>query len=101
MLYGLPESRAYDVLECLQNLGLPLYHPVLDNPQPIFDGLEEFRQHLGGRLTVTMLRDVGDPVDVHEIDKNLVAKAIDSLRDFTTRSKVTAPVTKPALVSAV
>ena len=31
-------------------------------------GLEEFRQHLGGRLTITMLRGVGDPIDVHEID---------------------------------
>ena len=99
--HGLPEARAYDVLECLQNLGLPLFHPVLENPQPIFEGLEEFRQHLGGRLTVTMLRDVGDPVDVHEIDKELVAQAIESLRDFTMRSEAPAPVSKPALVSAV
>ena len=98
--YGLSEARAYDVLECLQNLGLPLYHPVLDDPQPIFDGLEEFRQHLGGRLTVTMLRDVGDPVDVHEIDKELVAEAINSLRDFTLKLNDTAPVMQPALEAA-
>lgn len=94
-VYGLPEKRAYDVLHCLRDLGLPLYHPVLDDPQPIFEGLEEFRQHLGGRLTVTMLRDVGDPVDVHEIDEDLVRQAIDSLRTFATK-----PANKPAKKSA-
>lgn len=84
--HGFPEVRAYQVLECLRNLDLPLYHPVLDDPAPIFAGLEEFRQHLGGRLTVTMLREAGDPIDVNEIDERLVAEAIESLREFTVAS---------------
>ncbi len=84
--HGLPEARAHQVLRCMEDLQLPLYHPVLDDPTPIFDGLEEFRQHLGGRLTVTMLREAGDPVDVNEIDEGLVARAIDELRAFSQRS---------------
>ena len=43
-------------------------------------GLEEFRQHLGGRLTLTMLRGVGDPIDVHEIDPSQVCAAIERVK---------------------
>ncbi len=75
LVHGLPESDAQRVVSCLRDLGLPLSHPSLDD-RSLFDGLEEFRQHLGGRLTVTMLRHVGDPVDVHEIDEGAMAEAI-------------------------
>ena len=40
---------------------LALDHPVLRDTENLFQGLEEFRQHLGGRLTLTMLRGVGRP----------------------------------------
>ena len=79
--YGFPAERAEQVLTCLETMGLPTYHPILEDPQPLYAGLEEFRQHLGGRLTVTMLRDVGDPVDVHEIDESMMGQAIADLRD--------------------
>ena len=85
--FGLPEARAFDAIDCLRDLGLPLYHPILDDPAPILAGLEEFRQHLGGRLTVTMLRDVGDPIDVHEIDESMVASAIDTLRAYAVQPR--------------
>ncbi|MEZ6064957.1 MAG: hypothetical protein R3B90_04455 [Planctomycetaceae bacterium] len=41
-----PEA-ADRVLQCLADLGLPLDHPTLHQTGPLFDGLEEFRQHLG------------------------------------------------------
>ncbi len=103
--HGLPEARARDVLDCLHRLRLPLYHPILDDPAPIFDGLEEFRQHLGGRLTVTMLRDVGEPLDVHEIDEKLMALAIDDLRAFGSdragAARARTPAPTPELASAM
>ena len=52
-------------------------HPRLREPEALFLGLEEFRQHLGGRLTLTMLRAVGQPVDVHEVDDALIRRAIE------------------------
>ena len=73
---GLTERDAVRILRCLADLGFQLNHPLLRDPEPLFDGLEEFRQHLGGRLTVTMLRGVGDPVEVHEIDLGLMREAI-------------------------
>lgn len=81
--YGFPQERADAVIECLRTIGLPIYHPILDAPEPLYAGLEEFRQHLGGRLTVTMLREAGEPVDVHEIDKTLMGKAIADLRAYS------------------
>jgi 3-dehydroquinate synthase len=85
---GLPEAVAERVLGCLNDLGFHLDHPVLDDTQPLFEGLEEFRQHLGGRLTLTMLRGVGDPVDIHEVDNTLMREAIDRLRSHAaTHSK--------------
>jgi len=32
-------------------------------------GLEEFREHLGGMLSITLMRDIGHPIEVHEIDR--------------------------------
>jgi len=79
MVHGLPESSAAAVVETLRALGLPLDHPTLRDPHALFEGLEEFRQHLGGRLTLTMLRDVGDPIEVHEIDKTAMRAAIEKV----------------------
>ncbi len=81
--FGLPKSDALRVLTCLHDLGLPFSHPALSRTDALFAGLEEFRQHLGGRLTVTMLEGVGKPIDVHEIDHGLMKVAIDRVRGFS------------------
>ena len=73
---GLDPADADRVLDCLRDLRLPLTHPVLARPDEILRGMEEFRQHLGGRLTLTMLRSPGHPVDVHEIDPEAMREAI-------------------------
>jgi 3-dehydroquinate synthase len=80
LVHGFPESDAERVLNCLQRLGLPLSHPLLDDTDTLFAGLEEFRQHLGGRLTLTMLPRVGAKIDVHEIDKSRMLEAIERVR---------------------
>jgi 3-dehydroquinate synthase len=52
---------------------------LLAAPDALLAGLEEFREHLGGGLTITLLRGIGDPVDVHEIDHGLLRGAIAAL----------------------
>jgi 3-dehydroquinate synthase len=79
---GLPEDDAWKVLHCLNDLGLALYHPSLDETQPLFAGLEEFRQHLGGRLTLTMLRGLGEPVEVHSVNQEAMQDAIRLVSGF-------------------
>jgi 3-dehydroquinate synthase len=73
---GFPAQDVDRVLLCLEELGLPLGHPVLCDTDSLFAGLEEFRQHLGGRLTLTMVDGVGRPVEVHRVDNRLMRAAI-------------------------
>ena len=75
--HGLSESDRDAIHETLENLGLPLAHPLITDTDVLLDGLEEFRQHLGGRLTVTMIAAPGEPVDVHEIDTAAMREAIE------------------------
>ena len=79
---GLDPACADRVIDCLKRLGLPVWNPILDSHRSeLLSGLEEFRQHLGGQLTVTMLEGVGRPVNIHEIDHGAMGEAIDRLRD--------------------
>lgn len=82
LVHGFPAEDARRVLQCLIDLGLPIDHPMLDETEMLFRGLEEFRQHLGGRLTLTMLPRIGAKLDVHEIDRKKMQEAILRVRDF-------------------
>ena len=79
---GLSRHDAARVVECLSQLGFALEHPQLGDSKQLLEGLEEFRQHLGGRLTLTMLEGIGRSVDIHEVDDKLLSQAIDHVREF-------------------
>ena len=76
----LPRNDADRVLDCLSQLGFSLDHPQLGDSEQLLTGLEEFRQHLGGRLTLTMLEGIGRPVNVHEVNRTLLRQAIEQVR---------------------
>lgn len=78
-VHGLSHADAHRVVGCLAEMGLPTSHPLLEKKSLLLDGLEEFRQHLGGELTITMIEQPGCPVDVHEIDESAMGDAIDEL----------------------
>jgi 3-dehydroquinate synthase len=68
----------------LERLGFRLWHPLLaehdaHGRRVVLAGLEEFREHLGGRLTITLLEGVGTGVEVNAMDDALVGRAIDWL----------------------
>ncbi len=71
-------AEADRVIDVLKRLGLPVHHEALHG-EAILAGIEEFREHLGGRLTITLLDGIGRPVDVHEIDPEVVTRAADLL----------------------
>ena len=81
LAFGLESETVRDTLHILQRLHLPIYDPWLEK-EAIFQGLEEFRQHLGGRLTLTMLASLGKPIDVHEVDYDLMKKAVSILQQW-------------------
>lgn len=82
----LPEMHAERILAVIQQLGFELFEPVkqirsASGRQDMLDGLEEFREHLGGRLTIPMIRAPGDRLDIHEIEGPVVKAAFDELRE--------------------
>lgn len=76
---GLDRMDAMKAVTALLDLGLPIYDPFLESKE-LFDGLEEFRQHLGGKLTLTMIRGVGSPISIHSVDDGAMRRAIQQLR---------------------
>ena len=81
----LPESDSRRIIQLLQNLGFEITHPLLlvnqDN-SPILNGLQEFREHLGGQLTIMLLNAIGKGEEVHEIDIELLKQAGKLLYDM-------------------
>ena len=69
------------ILTTLEKLGFKIYHEALAENDKInlWKGLNEFREHLGGQLTITILQTLGKGIEVHEIDFELVKEAVDML----------------------
>jgi 3-dehydroquinate synthase len=81
----LPEPVAERILNVIQRLGFNLFSPIREirgpsGRQDMLDGLEEFREHLGGRLTIPMIRGPGERLDIHEMDGSAVKASLDELR---------------------
>lgn len=95
LLSGLEWQR---ILNTLAALGFKLYVSQLamsndkplrvyandqpEHPRCLFRGLTEFREHLGGELTLMLLQGIGQGIEVHEVDLSLYMQAISMLREF-------------------
>ncbi|GAA0526222.1 3-dehydroquinate synthase [Chitinophaga japonensis] len=87
LLGWLDQAAADRILHLLQQLELPLYHPLLDMQEPgvspLVKGLEEFREHLGGRLTICLLKAIGQGAEVNNMDTALLQKAGERLKELS------------------
>lgn len=72
----LPDPHRRRAIAVLRELGFSLTHPLLGHPDVLLAGLEEFREHLGGTLVLTMIQSPGTPVEVGSIDEPLMRRAI-------------------------
>lgn len=80
-LAGLLGKRPWQrVLDLLTSLGFVLYVPQLDHQEALLRGLEEFRTHLGGRLTILLLADIGHGLETNQIDPGTLRAALEELR---------------------
>lgn len=80
----LPAEEAERVLALLEALGFNLFAEELSGTDArgelvILEGLDEFRAHLGGELTLTLLSRIGRGFEVHSMAPTRVAEAIRSL----------------------
>jgi 3-dehydroquinate synthase len=83
----LDAASAERVLALLENLGFELFANELlnvdsDNNLMVLKGLEEFREHLGGELTITLLRAIGQGFEVHTMN---LPKVIESIYELQAR----------------
>jgi 3-dehydroquinate synthase len=81
----LDEEEAERVLGVLQTLGFDLFAPELlavDERCELLlpGGLEEFRQHLGGALTITLLKRIGSEFETHEMSRHWILESLEELR---------------------
>ena len=74
------------ILRLLERLGFALWNNDLlqedeEGKLVVIEGLEEFREHLGGRLTITLLRNIGEGFEVHEMNLPKIFSAIHELHN--------------------
>ena len=69
------------ILTLFQRLGFEVYVPELASSE-LLEGLDEFREHLGGQLTIMLLEAIGIGVEVHHIDTQGVQQAVEQLREI-------------------
>ncbi len=77
----LPEADCGRILALIRRLGLPLHLPELEMMRPdgeleVLRGIGDFREHLGGRLCITLPTAIGRAVEVHGMDSARIEKAI-------------------------
>ena len=81
----LSRAAAERITALIGKLGFARFDPLMlqtgaDGKRVLLGGLEEFREHLGGELSITLLAEIGRGVEVHEIDSALMEKCLLELR---------------------
>ncbi|MCW5517452.1 3-dehydroquinate synthase [Muriicola sp. Z0-33] len=87
-LTGLIPAQVLDqIITVMQQIGFDLQIPVKTDSEinELLNGIQEFREHLGGELTITLINGIGKKYDVHQIDMEVMKEAITHLNN---RSKL-------------
>ncbi len=72
------EMELHKIITILEDIGFELYHWAL-GWMDIEKAMREFQEHIGGELTIILLRGIGDKVEVHDIDRDLYRRCMDTL----------------------
>jgi 3-dehydroquinate synthase len=86
----LDAASAERILKLVEDLGFEIFanellHVDSEGALMVLKGLEEFREHLGGRLTITLLEGIGRGFEVHEMHASTVIAAIHELEERSQR----------------
>ena len=72
------------ILRLIELVGFSIFNDSLVSREEgelhVLKGLEEFREHLGGQLTITLVPEIGRKIEVNEMDENEVCAAIEELQ---------------------
>jgi 3-dehydroquinate synthase len=78
----LSEEELKMIISLLKEIGFSISHPLMqikNANSEVLKGLNEFREHLGGKLTIMLLAGIGKGEEVNEVDIGLLIKASDWL----------------------
>lgn len=83
----LSRDESHRILACLRQLGFSFQHPLLTRSDSrgrlaVLQGLEHFREHLGGELTLTLPSPLGNRIEVHEVDLGEMEAAIREVQGY-------------------
>lgn len=98
----LDAESASRIITLIESLGFDVFANELLNVDSAGDlvvlkGLEEFREHLGGELTITLLKGIGRGFEVHEMNDAVVVESIQELQDRHVRKTLMLPAaTEPS-----
>ena len=74
------------ILNLIRSTGFNIYDPELSRIEAgrsvILQGLEEFREHLGGILTITLVPEIGRKIEVNDMDETEILASIDELSTY-------------------
>ncbi len=80
----LDKDTAEEILTLIETVGFSIWSPFLEEKERgrpvVLAGLEEFREHLGGKLTITLVPKIGDKVEVNEMDETAILRAMTALQ---------------------
>lgn len=77
LVLGGCQALVQRIAACLESLGFPLYCDAMNDQDRLIEGIERFREHLGGELALTMVTEPGASFEVHQIDLHAMRQAIE------------------------
>ncbi len=83
----LTDDEAEQIVDGMVQVGLPVWDMLLESKNDagefeVLRGLEEFREHLGGELTVTLPQGIGKRVEVHEMNERFILESVQWLKKY-------------------
>ena len=77
-LIGLIDEQTLNrILTVFNDIGFDLAMPIdAGTTTDLLKGIEEFREHLGGELTITLISKIGEKIDVHQVKEDKMRAAI-------------------------
>lgn len=83
-------DEATRIIALLRALKLPIYSSWLEVTDEtgkllLLKGAEDFREHLGGVLNITLPTSIGTAIEIHELDTELVAESIATIQKLNNK----------------
>ena len=98
----LDQKTLFRIINLFHKLGFLIYSPFFEHhlsisaskkelqldQENVLHGLEEFREHLGGALTILLLKDIANTIEINQVDYEVMKKSIYKLKKINTDYKL-------------